>query len=117
MYYFLVSSHLEGIPSESLEVGKGMKLICRHNCLKGTPRWDQDKPIGRDLTFNRHVRTPNTQNIELEIIENEYNIIFLNATFADINSTYTCHYGFNSTQINPIDYYKGIYLYAPFRST
>ncbi|XP_071173097.1 uncharacterized protein [Mytilus edulis] len=101
-----VSSHLEGIPSESLEVGKGMKLICRHNCSKGTPRWDQDKPRGRDLTFNGKVRTQNKQNIELEIIENEYNIIFVNATFADINSTYTCHYGFVKTHISPIDYYK-----------
>lgn len=115
MYFVSVSSHLEGIPSGSLEVGKGMKLICRHNGSEGTPRWDQDKPIGRKLTYNENVLPRNKQKIYLEIIENEYNIIFLNATFADINSTYTCHYGFYSTHISPIDYYNGIYSIYIFK--
>ncbi|XP_052061800.1 uncharacterized protein LOC127701867 [Mytilus californianus] len=102
----LVSNDLVVTPSGPLQVGKRMKLICRHNCYQGTPRWDQDRPIGSKLTFNGDVLPPHKQTIDLEINENEYNIIFPNVTFTDINSTYSCHYSFVLTQISPIEYYK-----------
>lgn len=113
--FILDSNDLEVRTSRPLKVGNDMKLICRHNCTSGTPRWDKDKPVGRKLTYNGCVQRQYINKITLDNQSNEYNLIFKNVTFADINSSYTCHYGYASKQIRPIEDYEGtvcfIYIY------
>ncbi|CAC5382127.1 unnamed protein product [Mytilus coruscus] len=100
------SKDLDVSTSGPLKVGNDMKLICIHKCTNGIPRWDKDKPIGSQLTHNGYVQRQYLQKITLDNHSNEYNLIFKNVTFADINSTYTCHYGYASKQIRPIEDYE-----------
>ncbi|VDI19705.1 Hypothetical predicted protein, partial [Mytilus galloprovincialis] len=87
--------------SGTLTIGKELKLQCRR-AMSGTPRWEKERSL---LTFNLRVENFYKHKIDLEPTKNKYDITIKNATWGDINATYTCHVGYDCKQISPVEFY------------
>lgn len=80
--------------------------------MSGTPRWEKERSL---LTFNLRVENFYKHKIDLEPTKNKYDITIKNATWGDINATYTCHVGYDCKQISPVEFYTGTF-YCTFQN-